>query len=254
MRRFVVIASSDNRYVRRVIRRLCEQKHPPHIVLVGSRAQRILFKLQSFRRIRSQIGLLEALRRLIRSRSGAKSPQEPEPSMPDLQSKYRFDLRTFDAMNSGIILASLRGWRGSVAVLAGAGLADSATIGAVGGRCINAHPAILPGIRGVDVLEWSLVKRRPTGVSAHLVVPSVDAGDVLKTEEVSPNPGETFDDFAARLVDRQADILAEAAIEYVECKSQPTPQDLSKSEIVHVAPRSIKDQARQMFSELSAKR
>jgi len=249
MSSFAVISSSENNYVRRVVRRLCEKGRPPRIVLLGSRAHRIYVKLSSFRRIRSQLGLKETLLRL-RGLGGTSGAASNEPSIAELQSKYGFELLSFDMMNSGTILVALLEDSDTVAILAGAGLADRATIMAVHGKCLNAHPALLPGIRGVDVLEWAIVKGKPLGVSAHLVTTSVDAGDILKTCELTPQLGETFEEFAARVVDLQADVLADAALEYASGEAKPWPHDLSKSELCFVAPRSIKNQARTIFEQL----
>lgn len=250
MSSFAVISSGESHYVRRVIRRLCEKGHPPRIVLLGSKAHRIHFKLSSFRRIRSQLGLKETLLRLIQS-STASGVATGEPSIAELQSKYGFEVRRFDAMNSGTILVALLEELGTVAILAGAGLADRATIAAVGGRCINAHPALLPGIRGVDVLEWSILRGKPTGVSVHLVVPSVDAGEILETRELAPQKGETFAGFSARVLDLQADSLAETAVRYILGETVPIPHDLAQSQLCFAAPRSIKRQARAAFERLA---
>lgn len=250
MNRFVVIASNESNYVRRVVRRLCERGNAPRVVLLGSKVQRIYFKIQSLRRIKSQIGLKEALARLRRSRTtSANIPGEP--SISELRAKHDLDVRTFDAMNSGAILVALLEHPDTIAILAGAGIADRATIAAVKGKCINAHPALLPGMRGVDVLEWALVRRKPLGVSAHLVVPSVDAGDILKTKGITPEVGETFERFSARLQELQADVLADAAIEFAAGKIAPVPHDLTQSELCLVAPAAIKQQARNMFHSLT---
>ena len=253
MRQVVVIASSQSAYLRRLVRRMCEQDSPPRTVFIGSKAHRLLFKLQSFRRIRSRLGLKEALLRILGAgaRSNISASRAQEPSLLDLQQKYQFNLRTFDSMNSGVILTELLRYP-TVVVLAGAGLADRATIAAVRGRCLNGHPAILPGIRGVDVLQWSLVKGVPTGVSAHMVVPAVDAGDILRVESLPPEQGESFDEFSLRLVELQADNLASSAIEFLEGKSQPARHDISKSEMVFAAPREIHDRARQIVDKATS--
>lgn len=249
MRQVVVIASSQSAYLRRVVRRLCEQNSPPRTVFIGSTAHRLLFKLQSFRRVRSHLGLKEAIFRIVAARTRSKTiDQAKEPSLSDLQQKYQFEIRTFDTMNSGVILTELLRQPTTV-ILAGAGLADRATIAAVRGRCLNGHPAILPGIRGVDVVQWSLVKGAPTGVTAHMVVPAVDAGDILKVKDLPPEEGESFDEFAVRIVDAQADTLADAAVEFLEGRSQPTSHDLSKSQLVFAATRKIQDRARQIFGK-----
>lgn len=250
MRQAVVIASTQSTYMRRVVRRMCEQNSPPRTVFVGSKAHRFLFKLQSFRRVRSHLGLKEAFLRIAAGRTRSKvADQAQEPSLSDLQQKYHFDVRAFDVMNSGDILTELLK-HPTIAILAGAGLADRATIASVQGRCLNGHPAILPGIRGVDVLQWSLVKGVPTGVSAHMVVPTVDAGDILQVKSLPPEHGESFDRFAVRLVEAQADTLADAATEFLEGRSQPKNHDLSRSELVFAAPQSIHERARRIFDEM----
>lgn len=252
MSSFVVISSTESSYVRRVVRRLCESGRAPRMVLLGSKAHRVHFKLASFKRIRSQLGLKETFLRLMHSLNSTWDVPEKEPTISALQSKYGFKVQSFDAMNSGTILIALLEDTDTVALLAGAGLADRATIAAVRGRCINAHPALLPGIRGVDVLEWALLKGKPTGVSAHLVVPSVDAGDILKTHALSPLKGEKFNNFLGRILNLQADVLADAAMEYADGQALPIPHDLSQSELCFAASRRIRNQARAAFEKLAS--
>src|SRR3546814_1811957 len=98
------------------------------------------------------------------------------------------------------MILSINALEDPVVGLAGCGLVDRAVIHVARGGCVNGHPAILPGIRGVDVVEWALVgEDEPLGVTAHLVVPQVDAGEILRVERVEPEAGETLDRKSTRL-------------------------------------------------------
>ena len=53
-------------------------------------------------------------------------------------------------------------------------------------RVIHVHTGFLPDVRGADVLLWSLMVRGRPGVSAFLMTPRLDDGDLLGATELPP--------------------------------------------------------------------
>ncbi len=121
------------------------------------------------------------------------------------------------------------------------------------GGCVNGHPAILPGIRGVDVVEWALVgENEPLGVTAHLVVPQVDAGEILRVERVEPEAGEDFDAYNHRLVLRQAANLARAALDVADGTAAKSPNPADRGVLRFAAPDHVHRAARAAFARRAA--
>ena len=50
---------------------------------------------------------------------------------------------------------------------------------------LNLHPGLLPDVRGLDSVLWSIEKDYPLGVTAHLINEEIDSGFILKTEKVN---------------------------------------------------------------------
>jgi SAM-dependent methyltransferase len=68
----------------------------------------------------------------------------------------------------------------------GGGIVPAAVFEIPGIRLIHVHTGFLPYVRGADVLLWSLLVRGRIGVSAFLMTPGLDDGDVLAAKELDP--------------------------------------------------------------------
>jgi methionyl-tRNA formyltransferase len=74
---------------------------------------------------------------------------------------------------------------------------------------INIHPSLLPEFKGVDpVLQATLHRSEPMGVSVHYMVPALDAGDIIAAQAVDLPPGASVFAKTAVLFSRGADLLA----------------------------------------------
>jgi Formyl transferase len=247
MTRIAVIASAENSYNRRIVRRLCESGVAPAIVLLGSRSERILFKLASFRRIRTQLGYVETVRRLLNRQ--ATEPSTVEPTLSQLSQEYGFRIEMYDRVNGPQVFLNLFVIPNCVTLLAGCGLVDETVLAASRGGCINSHPALLPGLRGVDVLIWALYADQQLGVTAHFVAREVDAGDIILRREVQPGCGEAFYDFVERILSIQADTLVEAAVAVIEGRAVRIPNPMDKSKMCFAAPARVFREALLRYSE-----
>jgi len=68
----------------------------------------------------------------------------------------------------------------------GGGIVPPAVFAIDGIRIFHVHTGFLPYVRGADVLLWSLLTRGRPGVSAFVMTPGLDDGDVLAAEELEP--------------------------------------------------------------------
>jgi formyltetrahydrofolate-dependent phosphoribosylglycinamide formyltransferase len=82
-------------------------------------------------------------------------------------------------------------------------------------RVINLHPALpgqFPGTNGIErtfeALQSGAIEQG--GVMVHYVVPEVDAGAVIGTARVPLQPGDTLDDYTARVHDAEHRLIVEA--------------------------------------------
>lgn len=71
-------------------------------------------------------------------------------------------------------------------IFTGGGIIPAAIFEIPGLSLIHVHTGFLPHVRGADVLLWSLLVRGRPGVSAFVMTPGLDDGDVLAARELEP--------------------------------------------------------------------
>lgn len=57
------------------------------------------------------------------------------------------------------------------------------------GRIINLHISLLPWCRGAHPVFWSVIEKRPLGVTIHLIDDGLDTGDLLIQRELTSELG-----------------------------------------------------------------
>ncbi|MCC4586670.1 phosphoribosylglycinamide formyltransferase [Xanthomonas melonis] len=76
------------------------------------------------------------------------------------------------------------------------------------GRMLNIHPSLLPKYRGLHTHARALeAGDTEHGASVHLVVPELDAGNVIAQARVPVLPGDSADQLAARVLGREHPLL-----------------------------------------------
>lgn len=77
---------------------------------------------------------------------------------------------------------------------------------------INFHPGLLPEVRGLDAMLWSVREDVPLGATAHLIDEHVDAGEILLRRKIEIYEDDTALDLNERLFEVQLELL-EPAVE-----------------------------------------
>lgn len=163
-------------------------------------------------------GALEAIRR----RAGGNSPG-PQP-LAEAASERGLDLslpmaavckRTSTRLLLVQSLASretadaVRARSTEVLINAGGGLFRRRLLEAPSRGLLNAHMARLPALRGVDVLEWSLLLGEAPGVTVHWIDGGVDTGMILGFSPLEVATDETLESLRERAVVLSARAIAE---------------------------------------------
>lgn len=108
-------------------------------------------------------------------------------------------------------VAIVRALGPDILVLRGAGIVRKALLDVPRYGSLNAHYGLLPEFRGMHVIEWSVLRGTPVGVTVHLVDEGIDTGAILMVQEVEPRPGDTFESLLDHLGTIAAGMLARAA-------------------------------------------
>lgn len=89
------------------------------------------------------------------------------------------------------------------------------------GRLINIHPSLLPSFPGLDTHERALQAGcRLHGATVHFVTPQLDHGPVIAQAAVEVLTGDTAATLAARVLQREHDILPAAVIAFARGQLQ----------------------------------
>jgi methionyl-tRNA formyltransferase len=97
-----------------------------------------------------------------------------------------------------------------VAVVAGARILTAEAVDAPSMGVLNLHPAMLPSVRGLDSLLWSVLLDLPLGVSAHVIDEHVDCGKLIRFEPIDLLADDTAFDLSERLYEKQLAMLVPA--------------------------------------------
>lgn len=90
-------------------------------------------------------------------------------------------------------------------LLCGAGILPESIVSEV--SIINAHPAYLPYVRGLDALKWAIYYNKPVGVTTHIIDLEVDAGILIRREKIPLYEWDTFHSFALRQYEKEIEML-----------------------------------------------
>lgn len=90
-------------------------------------------------------------------------------------------------------------------VITGAGIIDPAF--SCGKPILNAHPGIIPSVRGLDAFKWAIYDDIDLGVTLHLIDKEVDKGDILYIEKTMIYPDDTYESLARRHYELELNLL-----------------------------------------------
>ena len=85
-------------------------------------------------------------------------------------------------------------------------------------RCINVHPGLNPYNRGWFPQVFSILNKKPVGVTIHEMDQELDHGSILFQEEVSVYSYDTSQDVYQRIQDKEIEMLREHLEEIVNKK------------------------------------
>ncbi len=102
---------------------------------------------------------------------------------------------------------------------------------------INAHPGLLPWLRGSASVGWALYKDLPVGATVHFIDPGIDTGDIILREELPVHRDDTYETLNYRVTCLAADLMTRAVALFAAGEEIPRmPQDTSAGETFRVIP------------------
>jgi folate-dependent phosphoribosylglycinamide formyltransferase PurN len=103
-----------------------------------------------------------------------------------------------ESLNAASAVGYVRTRGINVLLNAGSELFRRAIIEAPTHGILNAHMGYLPMYRGYNVLEWSLFRGDPIGVTLHFIDTGIDTGDIIRFQPIAVEPSDSLEDLRAK--------------------------------------------------------
>lgn len=89
---------------------------------------------------------------------------------------------------------------------------------------LNAHPGILPLIRGVDAIKHSVLNEVPIGITGHFIDAGIDTGAIIDRYWLPIGKDDTFDEVVSRSDDLSVAVMVKLAFDIMNGKKLTTLQ------------------------------
>lgn len=96
----------------------------------------------------------------------------------------------------------------NLGIISGARIINKNIINQIKYGILNIHPALIPEIRGLDSILWSVEKNIPIGVTAHLIDEHIDMGSIIKRDKINIEISDDFNTLTKKNYDLQLKVLA----------------------------------------------
>ena len=123
--------------------------------------------------------------------------------------------------NSETAIALVKEYNLDLGIIAGARILKKEIIDVFPKGVINFHPGMLPEIRGLDALLWSIYKDVPLGVTAHLINSRIDAGTLILKKKLHIFPDDSVFDITERLYEYQLEMIRESVDKTLKGETEP---------------------------------
>jgi methionyl-tRNA formyltransferase len=114
---------------------------------------------------------------------------------------------------------------------------------------LNAHPGLLPWLRGSASVGWALYKDLPQGASSHFVEPGIDTGDIIISRQLPVYRDDSYESLNYRVALLAGELMAESINAFLENDVPRTPQDTSLGETLKVIPEDLLQEGIQRLVE-----
>jgi len=114
---------------------------------------------------------------------------------------------------------------------------------------VNAHPGLLPWLRGSASVGWALYKDMPQGATAHFIDPGIDTGDIIVRRELPVHRNDTYESINARIATLAAELMAESLTFLANGEAPREPQDRSIGETLKVIPDDLLEEGKRRLAE-----
>jgi len=114
---------------------------------------------------------------------------------------------------------------------------------------VNAHPGLLPLLRGSASVGWALCKDFPQGATAHFIDPGIDTGDIIVKRQLPVYHHDTYESINARVGTLAGELMAESLTFLANGEAPREPQDRNVGETFKVIPDDLLAEGKRRLAE-----
>lgn len=162
--------------------------------------------------------------------------QPVPPRIAELVAGLGIPRHAVDDHNGPSCLERLAACDPDLVVLGGTGILRPPVLSVPPRGTINAHPGLLPWLRGSSSVAWALYKDLPVGSTVHYVDAGIDTGPILLQRELPVRRGESYEQIVRRVLTLSGELMAEALMLVEGGAAHARAQDLAAGETLRVIP------------------
>jgi methionyl-tRNA formyltransferase len=114
---------------------------------------------------------------------------------------------------------------------------------------LNAHPGLLPWLRGSASVGWALYKDMKVGSTVHFIDPGIDTGDIIYREELPVYHSDTYESLNYRVGCLSAQLMARALQAFANGDVPRMPQNRDEGETFKVIPEDLLDEGKKRLAD-----
>lgn len=219
----------------------------PNLIVVEKVTPRKRFKMAKY--LAKKIGFIDAVKYNLEFWNSALKKTFYKHNVVEYK-KYTSNVLIVNEINSNEIIREIENNQTEKIILAHSSIIRKKILDIKNIWVVNAHPAMLPKFRGVDVVKWSLFFKSTLGVTLHVVNPKVDTGAILKQEEIKVVSNDTIKTIEDRITKKSIELLVDASINGKSNYSSKLDQNFDEGTQFYLMPFSILKQLTKNFESI----
>jgi methionyl-tRNA formyltransferase len=114
---------------------------------------------------------------------------------------------------------------------------------------INAHPGLLPWLRGSASIGWAMYLDLPIGATVHFIDPNIDTGDIILRQQLAVTRQDTYETLNYHVAELAAELMADTLDLFAAGSVAREPQDLAVGQTYRVIPENLLAEGKARLAE-----
>jgi methionyl-tRNA formyltransferase len=166
------------------------------------------------------------------------------PPLSDLVGGLAIRRHKVDDHNNGACRELLKAFGPEVVVLRGTRIILPHIFNLPSRGTVNAHPGLLPWLRGSSSVAWALYKDLPVGSTTHFVDSGIDTGAIIARRRLPIQRGVTYERIVRQVLTLSGELMAETLERLSAGDVKAEAQDAAAGETLRVIPPDLLEEAK----------